>query len=184
MFFFYHSFDIRNCIHIGDFDAVENQLHHVSQKLYWIEISLMQWKLPITLLDMCEASDAFLSSIFWNRVSAQVEPTFLATLFTFFRFRPLPPPSLEHPGLYPNHHGFNSSFSPRDNLQIMHTRWETFKICDKASEQVEVNCDAQPPPENLTQPRENRIISNSWGTNSLNMNVVTMPTSTPHSYRV
>ena len=61
---------------------------------------------------------------------------------------------------------------------------KTFKICEKASEQVEVNCDAQPPPENLTQLRENRIISNSWGTNSLNMNVVTMPTSTPHSYRV
>ena len=28
------------------------------------------------------------------------------------------------------------------------------------------------------------IISNSWGTNSLNMNVVTTPTSTPHSNRV
>ena len=27
-------------------------------------------------------------------------------------------------------------------------------------------------------------ISNSWGTNSLNMNVVTTPTSTPHSNRV
>ena len=28
------------------------------------------------------------------------------------------------------------------------------------------------------------IISNSWGTNSLNMNVVTTPISTPHSNRV
>ena len=27
-------------------------------------------------------------------------------------------------------------------------------------------------------------ISNSWGTNSLKMNVVTTPTSTPHSNRV
>lgn len=30
------------------------------------------------------------------------------------------------------------------------------KTCDKVSEQVEVNCDTQPPPENLTQLWENR----------------------------
>ena len=61
---------------------------------------------------------------------------------------------------------------------------KTFKICEKASEQVEVNCDAQPPPENLTQLRENRIISNSWGTNSLNMNVVTTPTQIECNFRM
>ncbi|CAH3160627.1 unnamed protein product [Pocillopora meandrina] len=33
---------------------------------------------------------------------------------------------------------------------------KTFKVCDKASEQVEVDCDVQPPPENLTQLWENR----------------------------
>ena len=36
------------------------------KKLYWIEISLKQGKLVITLLDKCEASEAFLSSVFWN----------------------------------------------------------------------------------------------------------------------
>ena len=76
--------------------------------------------------------------------------------FTFFRFRPLPFPSLEHPD-YILTITVSTPLSVRGiTCKLCIPDEKTVKVCDKASEQVEVDCDAQPPPENLTQLWENR----------------------------
>ena len=76
--------------------------------------------------------------------------------FTFFRFRPLPFPSLEHPD-YILTITVSTPLSVRGiTCKLCIPDEKTFKVCDKASEQVEVDCDVQPPPENLTQLWENR----------------------------
>ena len=76
--------------------------------------------------------------------------------FTFFRFRPLPFPSLEHPD-YILTITVSTPLSVRGiTCKLCIPDEKAFKVCDKASEQVEVDCDVQPPPENLTQLWENR----------------------------
>ena len=76
--------------------------------------------------------------------------------FTFFRFRPLPPLRWNIPDCILTI-TVSTPLSVRGiTCKLCIPDEKTFKVCDKASEQVEVDCDVQPPPENLTQLWENR----------------------------
>ena len=95
----------------------------------------------------------------WDRAGLSVQDLWAMRTgmhFTFFRFRPLPFPSLERPD-YILTITVSTPLSVRGiTCKLCIPDEKAVKVCDKASEQVEVDCDAQPPPENLTQLWENR----------------------------
>ena len=66
-----------------------------------------------------------------------------------------------------------------------------YRLANGDPDDEDVGDDEDQTPEDQRAARESerevslpRFISNSWGTNSLNMNIATTPSSTPHSNRV